>query len=282
MPGTLVLVATPIGNLEDITLRALRVLKEAALIAAEDTRRTAKLLNHFGITTPTLSLHGHNEPQRIARILDRVTRGDTVALVSDAGTPVISDPGLLLVRAAIQAGLPVEVLPGASALIVAAAGSGIVATTTSFIGFPPSRAGERRRWLEGLVPLPGALVLFEAPHRLAATLRSMLDVLGDREVVVAHELTKVHESWHRGTLSQVASDPSLPTKGEFTIVVGPAVAVDRIAEPPGIADIEHQFGHLTNERGLSRKQAITELAQRHHLPKRQIYALVEQAKISVK
>lgn len=281
MPGTLLLVATPIGNLEDITLRALRVLREANLIAAEDTRHTAKLLAHYGITTPTLSLHEHNERHRVAMILDRIRQGETVAVVSDAGTPVVSDPGWLLVRAALDAGLKVEIIPGASALIMALVGAGLPTELASFAGFPPSRTGERRRWLESLADLPGALVCFEAPHRLHQTLEGMLEVLGDREVAVAHELTKVHESWHRGQLSQVIKDASLPTRGEFTVVLGPPLASAAPASQPDAGQIGEEFGQLTNDARVSRRDAIAELSRKHGLPKRQVYALVEAAKNSV-
>ena len=219
MPGTLALVATPIGNLEDITLRALRVLREASLIAAEDTRRTARLLTHYGITTRTTSLHEHNERQRVPQLVARLLAGEHIAVVSDAGSPSISDPGFLMVRAALAAGIRVDVVPGASALIAAVAGSGLPADVVSFVGFAPARSGERKRWLAGLRQFPGSVVFFEAPGRLRATLEEARAALGDRPVAVAHELTKLHESWHRGSLSQVLSDQSLPSKGDRKSVV---------------------------------------------------------------
>jgi 16S rRNA (cytidine1402-2'-O)-methyltransferase len=280
MAGALLLVATPIGNLEDITLRALRVLREADLIAAEDTRRTAKLLAHFGITTKTVSLHQHNERRKMSALLDRVRAGATVAVVSDAGMPVISDPGRELIREALASGIKVEVIPGASALTMAVAGASLEVDLVTFAGFAPSRSGERRRWLEDLSRLAGALVLFEAPHRLRRTLEDVQAVLGDRPVVVAHELTKVHESWHRGLARELLADPLLPEKGEFTLVIGPSSGEVHVAVTPDSETVWHEFGRLTKTDGRNRKQAIAELALKYRLPKRQIYALVEAAKDS--
>lgn len=280
MAGTLLLVATPIGNLEDITLRALRVLREADLIAAEDTRRTAKLLAHFGITTKTVSLHEHNERRKVAGLIERIRTGATVAVVSDAGMPAISDPGAELVREAIAAGIKVEVVPGASALTMAIAGAAIPADLTTFVGFPPSRSGERQRWLKNLGELPGVLVLFEAPHRLRQTLENVLSVLGDRPVVVCHELTKIHESWHRGLVSQLLAEPSLPEKGEFTVVIGPGSGEIAASVTPDSQTMWHEFGRLTKNGGRTRKEAIAELAVKYRLPKRDVYAMVEDAKES--
>jgi len=280
MAGALLLVATPIGNLEDITLRALRVLREADLIAAEDTRRTGKLLAHFGITTKTVSLHEHNERRKMSALLDRVRAGATVAVVSDAGMPVISDPGRELIRAAVAGGIKVEIVPGASALTMAIAGAAVDGDLTTFAGFPPSRSGERRRWLGDLSRLPGALVLFEAPHRLRQTLQDVQAVLGDRTVVVAHELTKLHESWHRGLARELLADPLLPEKGEFTLVIGPGTTELAAPAIPDSETVWHEFGRLTNSGASSRKEAIAELAEKYRLPKRQIYALVEASKDS--
>jgi 16S rRNA (cytidine1402-2'-O)-methyltransferase len=280
MAGTLLLVATPIGNLEDITLRALRALREADLIAAEDTRRTGKLLAHFGITTKTVSLHEHNERRKISALLDRVRGGATIAVVSDAGMPVISDPGGELIREAVATGIKVEIMPGASALTMAMAGASFQSDLTTFAGFPPSRSGERRRWLEDLARLPGSLVLFEAPHRLRQTLEDIQGVLGDREMVIAHELTKLHESWHRGSAGELLSNPSLPEKGEFTLVIGPGS--EQLEAPVTLSSeaIWHEFGRLTKTGERNRKEAIAELAQKYRLPKRQVYAMVEAAKES--
>jgi len=280
MAGALLLVATPIGNLEDITLRALRVLREADLIAAEDTRRTGKLLAHFGIATKTVSLHEHNERRKMSALLDRVRAGATVAVVSDAGMPVISDPGRELIREAVASGIKVEIVPGASALTMAIAGASLDGELTTFAGFPPSRSGERRRWLGDLSRLPGALVVFEAPHRLRQTLEDVQAVLGDRQVVVAHELTKLHESWHRGVARELLADPLLPEKGEFTLVIGPGSAEAEVPAIPDAHTVWHEFGRLTKFGGRNRKEAIAELAEKYRVPKRQIYALVEAAKDS--
>ena len=280
MAGALLLVATPIGNLEDITLRALRVLREADLIAAEDTRRTGKLLAHFGIATKTVSLHEHNERRKMSALLDRVRAGATVAVVSDAGMPVISDPGRELIREAVASGIKVEIVPGASALTMAIAGASLDGELTTFAGFPPSRSGERRRWLGDLSRLPGALVVFEAPHRLRQTLEDVQAVLGDRQVVVAHELTKLHESWHRGVARELLADPRLPEKGEFTLVIGPGSAEAEVPAIPDAHTVWHEFGRLTKFGGRNRKEAIAELAEKYRVPKRQIYALVEAAKDS--
>jgi 16S rRNA (cytidine1402-2'-O)-methyltransferase len=280
MAGTLLLVATPIGNLEDITLRALRVLREADLIAAEDTRRTSRLLAHFGITTKMVSLHEHSQHRKIAALLDRVRAGATVAVVSDAGMPVISDPGRELTQEAVASGIEVQIVPGASALTMAMAGAALEAELTTFAGFPPSRSGERRRWLEDLRRVPGAVVLFEAPHRLRQTLGDLQTVFGDRQVVVAHELTKLHESWHRGLAKELLADATLPEKGEFTLVVGPGTAESEPLQPPDREMVWYEFGRLTNNGGRSRKEAIAALADKYRLPKRQIYAFIEASKDS--
>jgi 16S rRNA (cytidine1402-2'-O)-methyltransferase len=283
MPGAFVLVATPIGNLEDMTLRGLRSLREADLIAAEDTRHTGKLLTHFGITTPTVSLHEHNERSRIPELLDRVRRGQRVAVVTDAGMPAISDPGYAVVVAAVAAGLNVEVIPGVSALTTAVTGAGLPTDVVTFVGFPPPRAGERARWLARWRETQGVLVLFEAPHRVRATLEALAQALGNRPVVVAHELTKVHESWHRGPLDKLIADEDIPAKGEFTILVGPAP--DAADGQPAAATLAPEqvgveFGLMTKNARARRRDAIAELARRHGLRKRQIYSLVEAAKHS--
>ena len=284
MPGAFVLVATPIGNLEDMTLRGLRSLREADLIAAEDTRHTAKLLTHFGITTPTVSLHEHNERSRIPELLDRVRRGQRVAVVTDAGMPAISDPGYAVVVAAVAAGLNVEVIPGVSALTAAVTGAGLPTDVVTFVGFPPPRAGERARWLARWRETQGVLVLFEAPHRVRATLEALAQALGNRPVVVAHELTKVHESWHRGPLDKLIADEDIPAKGEFTILVGPApAAADGQPAAATLApeQVGVEFGLMTKDGAMTRRDAIAELARRHGLRKREVYAMVETAKHSV-
>src|SRR5690606_9373906 len=219
--GALYLVATPIGNLEDVTLRALRVLREAALVLAEDTRRTRILLERHAIAARPLSLHAHNEAARTAEVLAALAAGRDVALVSDAGTPLVSDPGERLVVAAIAAGHPVVPVPGPSAVLAALAGSGLPAVPFAFLGFPPRRPGERAEAFAAWRGRPETLVLFESPHRLAATLRALADALGPRPACVARELTKLHEEWVRGPLPELAERfASGGVRGEVTIVVG--------------------------------------------------------------
>lgn len=291
MPGTLFIVSTPIGNLEDISRRALRVLGDVRLIAAEDTRRTARLLSHYGITTRTTSLHEHNERRKAASLVARLQAGDDLALLTDAGTPGISDPGTTLVRAAIDAGIRTEVIPGPSALTAALAGAGIEGTQVLFLGFLPSRAGERARALRQAAACPALLAFFEAPHRLAGMLETVEEVFGpDVQVVVAHELTKVHESWHRGSVADLRKS-DLPTRGEFTILVNnqnsrrtvlPGGQAGALGSGPNsnLTHIYNEFCRLTNQAGLSRRDAIAELAAQTGLRKREVYAAVEKLKQS--
>src|SRR5215831_7783608 len=218
MPGTLFVVATPIGNLEDITARALRTLREVALIAAEDTRRTAHLLTRYGITTPMTSLHEHNELRKTAPLISRMQSGESVALVSDAGTPLISDPGEKLIRTAIEAGIRIEPVPGPSAIIAALAASGYSTQPFIFLGFPPARSKDRDEWMSRLASLDVTAIFFEAPHRIRRTLQDILEKVGDVSVAVARELTKVHESLVRGPISIVSNEANLET-GELTIVL---------------------------------------------------------------
>jgi 16S rRNA (cytidine1402-2'-O)-methyltransferase len=220
----LVVVPTPIGNLEDITLRALKVLGSVSLVLAEDTRHTRRLLAHHHISARLLSYHQHNKRERLDDALTALQTGD-VALVSNAGTPSISDPGFELVQAAIAGGIEIDVLPGASAVITAVVGAAIPAPGFLFFGFLPRRSSERRSRLQDLTTISQALVFYEAPHRLTAALRDLLAVLGDRQVVVARELTKLHQEWVRGSISEVCSRyRDTPPRGELTIVVAGAVA----------------------------------------------------------
>jgi 16S rRNA (cytidine1402-2'-O)-methyltransferase len=224
-PGTLYLVATPIGNLEDITLRALRVLQECDVVAAEDTRRTGQLLKHFEIRKPLLSYFQFNEAKRSEEILDRLGRGEKVALVTDAGTPGISDPGERVVRAAVEAGFRVEAVPGACALIAALTASGLPSDEFHFIGFLPHKSGQRRKQLEALKEFAGTLVLYESPYRIAKLLAQLNEVFPERRVVLARELTKKFEEFLRGTpreLLEVLEKRSL--KGEFVVLVAGVVA----------------------------------------------------------
>src|SRR5690242_4471128 len=223
-PGTLYLVATPIGNLEDITLRALRVLRECDVVAAEDTRRSGQLLKHFGITKPLLSYFQFNEAKRSEEIIERLRRGEKVALVTDAGSPGISDPGERVVRAAIAAGLRVESVPGSCALVAALTASGLPTDEFHFIGFLPHKSGQRRNQLESLKPISGTLVFYESPYRIEKLLGELQEVFPEREVVLARELTKKFEEFLRGKpaeLLETAQKRRL--KGEFVVMVSPSV-----------------------------------------------------------
>jgi 16S rRNA (cytidine1402-2'-O)-methyltransferase len=220
MPGTLYVVATPIGNLADITHRALLVLMSVDVIACEDTRHTRKLLQHYGIATKTVSYHEHNEKQRSEQLIDALQKGSDVAVVSDAGTPAISDPGFRLVRSAIENNITVVPVPGASALITALVAAGLPTDEFFFAGFLPSRTGARQSRLHELASIPATLIFYEAPHRLASTLKDMYSILGEREAVVARELTKLHEELRRGKLSELAEHYSREeARGEIVLVI---------------------------------------------------------------
>ena len=221
MPGILFVVATPIGNLEDVTLRALRVLREVSLIAAEDTRRTARLLQHYSIPTPTTSLHEYNERAKAPGLIARLQSGSSIALVSDAGTPVLSDPGAELVRLAHEAGIKVEPVPGPSAAVAAVSASGAQSDGFLFVGFPPSRSKARKLWLSALTSEPRAIVLFEAPHRIRALLEDLEEIFGDRLLTVGRELTKAHEELVVQPIDAVLEGLREP-RGEYTLVIHPA------------------------------------------------------------
>jgi 16S rRNA (cytidine1402-2'-O)-methyltransferase len=219
-PGTLYLVATPIGNLEDITLRALRTLKECDVIAAEDTRHTGQLLKHFQISKPLISYFQFNEAKRSEEIIERLRRGEKVALVTDAGSPGISDPGERVVKAAIAAGLRVEAVPGASALVAALTASGLTTEEFHFVGFLPHKSGQRRTQLERLKSIPGTLVLYESPYRIEKLLGELKAIVPERRVVLARELTKKFEEFLRGTSAELIQQIGTRTlKGEFVVLV---------------------------------------------------------------
>jgi 16S rRNA (cytidine1402-2'-O)-methyltransferase len=268
--GSLYLVATPIGNLEDVTLRALRVLREASLVLAEDTRRTRILLERHGIGARPVSLHTHNEAARCEAVLAALAAGRDVALVSDAGTPLVSDPGERLVTAAIEGGFAVVPVPGASAVLAALAASGLPPLPFAFVGFPPRRAGARDALFTSYRSRPETLVLFESPHRTAATLRALAGALGDRPACVARELTKLHEEFARGTLSELAERFAAGTRGEVTIVV--AGASDVPSSAPAPADLETRIAELAAA-GHSTRDIATRLARETGLPRRHLYAL---------
>lgn len=230
--GTLYIVATPIGNLEDMTYRAVRILGEVDLIAAEDTRHSLKLLSHFGISKPLTSYFDHNQQIKGERILSALRQGKSVALISDAGTPCVSDPGYQLVRDAVAEHISVVSLPGACAAIAALSASGLPSDTFTFAGFPPSRQGKRRTFLSRMNDLPGTLVLYEAPHRLLETLHDINEVLGDRQVIVARELTKMYEEFIRGSASEViAAVSEMVVRGEIVILIAPGKVTPQENEP---------------------------------------------------
>ena len=281
VPGILYVVATPIGNLEDVTLRALRVLRDVSVIAAEDTRRTARLLQHYSISTRTTSLHEHNERSKTPPLVARLMAGESFALVSDAGTPVISDPGAHLVAAAHAAGVRVESVPGPNAAIALLAATGFGGDSFVFAGFPPSRSNARTRWLEALAGETRTLIFYEAPHRIRATLEEMLQIWGDRTVAVGRELTKRHEELVIKPISAQLGDP-LEERGEFVIAVK-ALKNTAPYSPADVtpADMVAEFGELTNNRGLGRREAIKQLAVKYQLSAREVFSRLESAKKSV-
>jgi 16S rRNA (cytidine1402-2'-O)-methyltransferase len=282
MPGTLFVVATPIGNLEDITTRALRVLREVAIIAAEDTRRTAQLLTRYGIGTPTTSLHEHNESVKSTALIARLMRGDAIALVSDAGTPTVSDPGQRLIRQAVENGIRIESIPGPSAVITALAASGFPSDTFRFMGFPPVRSKDRAEWLDRLAGAPGTVVFFEAPHRIRRTLEEIQATAGDRPIVVCRELTKAHEELVRGPISNVLLGLSRE-KGEFTVVVDIGHITDKTQpKTPEAADLAAELGHIIEDTGFSKRRSMSELARKYGMPTNEIYKLIERGKSSGK
>jgi 16S rRNA (cytidine1402-2'-O)-methyltransferase len=262
MAGTLYLVSTPIGNLEDITHRAVRLLGEVELIACEDTRHTQKLLNHYGIKTRTISYHEHNERERAAELLKLIDAGSDVAIVSDAGTPGISDPGFRLARLAIESGARVVPVPGASALITALVASGMPTDEFFFGGFLPSRSGARRTRLSDLGSLPATLIFYEGPHRIAATLKDAYEILGEREAVVARELTKMHEEVVRGRLSELAERFLSPenARGEMVLIIDRTVIKSESTNNDPVVNIASLVAALEAE-GLDHRAALKKAAR---------------------
>ena len=263
---TLYVVATPIGNLEDMTLRGLRILREAGLIAAEDTRTTRKLLSHFDIHTPLISYYDHNIAQRLPRILEALENGD-VALVSEAGTPGISDPGLELVRAASDAGFPVVPIPGSSAVAAALSVSGIPADRFLFLGFLPRSKGERLTLLQSVARLPFTLVVFESPHRLQRSLADVLEALGDRPLTVLREATKLHEEVYRGSVSEALNHFD-PPRGEFTLVIG----WEGKEQAPTTEEAEEMLRSLLAQ-GVSGREARETVAAQTGTSRRDLYRM---------
>jgi 16S rRNA (cytidine1402-2'-O)-methyltransferase len=276
MPGTLYVVATPIGNLEDVTLRALRILREVSVIAAEDTRRTSRLLQHYSISTPTTSLHEHNESAKTPGLIQRLLAGESIAVVSDAGTPVISDPGSQIIAAAHAAGIRVEPIPGPSAAMAAVSASGLGGDGFLFVGFPPAKAGQRREWLSRLRGEPRPVVLYEAHHRILATLSDMLDVLGDRTIALGRELTKSHEELAVRPISVHLAE-IVEARGEFTLVLAPPTESALPSELPSLHEIRAEFGQLTEQGQASRREAIRTIAEKYGLRVKAAYDLVEAA-----
>jgi 16S rRNA (cytidine1402-2'-O)-methyltransferase len=275
MPGTLYLISTPIGNLEDITYRALRMLAEVELIACEDTRHTRKLLNHYGINTRTISYHEHNERERAAELLGLIESGSDVAVVSDAGTPGISDPGFRLVQRAIESRVRVVPVPGPSALVTALVTSGLPTDEFFFGGFLPARSGARRARLSELRSFPATLIFYEGPHRIAATLKDAYQILGEREAVVARELTKIHEEIARGRLSELAERFSSPehARGEMVLIIdrtaiesedendATTVSIAALVTALEAEGLDHRAAHkrAARELGISRDEAYRRL-----------------------
>jgi 16S rRNA (cytidine1402-2'-O)-methyltransferase len=269
-PGTLYVVATPIGNLEDITFRAVRVLKEADLIACEDTRHTAKLLNHYGIDKPTISYHDHNEATRAEELVAKLEQGLNVAQVSDAGMPGISDPGYRVIKLAIEHGVPVVPIPGASALISALAAGGLPTDSFQFLGFLPAKSGQRRTLLETLRSSEQTTAVYEAPHRIADTMKDIVEILGaDRPIVLARELTKVHEEFIRGTAEQIlARTQEHELKGEITLLIGKGEAQETQI---GATNIAQRLEEIMREQKADEKVALKIIAKERGLSKSEAY-----------
>ncbi len=279
MSGTLFVVATPIGNLEDLTFRALRTLREVDLIAAEDTRRTSKLLAHYEIQKPLVSLREHNESRETPRLVGRLAEGQNVALVSDAGTPAISDPGEHLVAAARTAGILVVPVPGPSAITAVLSASGLPGSPFTFMGFPPSSGLEREEWFSSIQDEPGTVVFFESPHRIARTMGEAANLFGKRHIIVGREISKIHEklvTWDK--IGPIAGSGGL--KGEFVVVVGP---------DPGVAsgdvdgfEANRIVGLITEQGGFDDEAGVRGAAAILNLPVRRVRNAVKKARISLK
>lgn len=276
-PG-LYLVGTPIGNLEDITLRAIRVLKQVDLIACEDTRQTQKLLHHFGIEKPTVSYHQHNEASRAAELLEQLRRGARIAVVSDAGTPGISDPGFRLLALAIEGGVPVVPVPGPAAFLTALIASGLPIESFSFRGFLPAKSGARRRELEKIRESPHTQIFYEAPHRIREALEDMVAILGsERQVVAARELTKIHEEFLRGSPAEVLAivHSRGDLKGEIVVLIGPAQAQ---ASRHLSFSVRDRINQLIRQESLDEKAALKRVAKERGISKSEAYREYQSSK----
>jgi 16S rRNA (cytidine1402-2'-O)-methyltransferase len=275
-PGTLYVVATPIGNLEDITYRAVRVLKEADLIACEDTRHTAKLLHQYGIEKPTVSYHEHNEAARAEELVAKLTAGLNIAQVSDAGMPGISDPGYRVIHLAIERGIEVVPIPGASAVVAALAASGLPTDSFQFLGFLPAKSGQRRTVLEALRHAEQTTVVYEAPHRIVETIKDIVELLGaERPVVLARELTKVHEEFIRGSAAEVlAAVQQREVKGEITVVIGKGAS----EKQAGKKDMASRLAEIMREQQLDEKAGLKVLAKERGLSKSEVYRELQRSR----
>lgn len=279
MAGSLFVVATPIGNLEDLTFRALRTLKEVDVIAAEDTRRTSKLLAHYGVAKALVSLHEHNEHREAPRLVARMASGESIALVSDAGTPAISDPGATLVRLSHEAGLKVVPIPGPSAVTAALSVSGLPATPFTFLGFPPASGQARERWLEALHERREVLVFFEAPHRIEKTISDVYSVLAERQIIVKREISKINEEfviWDKQpVLKKVRSI------GEFVVVIGPSQTPEKQIEI-NVSEALATFDKLVHAAMLDENQATIALSALTGLSRQKLSNVLKKARILVK
>ncbi|NLL52642.1 MAG: 16S rRNA (cytidine(1402)-2'-O)-methyltransferase [Peptococcaceae bacterium] len=266
--GTLYICATPIGNLGDITIRVLETLKQVDFIAAEDTRHSKKLLDHYGIKTPMLSYHQHNEKQRAPEIITRLDQGENCALISDAGMPGISDPGQILIRMCQEQDIKIDVLPGPNAAITALVLSGMPTDSFLFMGFLPAVKGERRKKLENIKPYFTTFLFYEAPHKITKTLNDILEILGDRQAAVVRELTKIHQTVHKGLVSELLVQfQAEPPKGECCLILAPAKENISKGEP---SDWLEEMQRLESQ-GIARKEAMKKAAQKYGIYKRELY-----------
>jgi 16S rRNA (cytidine1402-2'-O)-methyltransferase len=270
-PGTLYIVATPIGNLEDMTLRAIRILREVGLIAAEDTRHTRKLLDAYKICTPLISLHEHNEEQKSPALILKMKDGLSIAHVSDAGTPGLSDPGYRLIRAAIDHEIPVVPVPGVSAVIAALSASGLPMNRFLFQGFLPVKSTRRRQLLADLAKEPGTIVFFESPNRLLSALRDIADIMGNRHVVICRELTKIYESFVRGAVNEAIQQlQGQRIKGEITVLVSGCPETKPLWTDDALLQCFH---HLRRDPSLSRRDCVDRVAAQTGVPRSRVYRL---------
>ena len=269
-PGKLYLVATPIGNLEDITYRAVRLLGEVDLIACEDTRRTQQLLNHYGIKARMVSYHEHNELTRAPELIIQMEEGSRIALVSDAGMPVISDPGFRLVSLAIRHNIPVIPIPGASAFVAAMAAAGLPVDKFRFLGFLPPKKAARRRALQEMRGSPKTLVFYEAPHRIVSMLEEVVEILGDLPVVVAREVTKLHEEFVRGSAAEVlAGMKQKPVRGEITVLVGPQTS--QVKSRGAGKSLQKEIKKVMEEQHLDERSALKRVARSRGISRSDAY-----------